>query len=236
MTHRSTFEGGRTETTERMKDRTTARLQRFYGMAHRLYDVFMFESSQEIWEAVLALLRPAPGERLLDVGCGTGRLAIALADLVGEEGKVSAVDVSPAMLRQAGRQIARTPLASRIDLRLADIRTLPYPDGGFDGATASLVLELLNDEGVRSALRELRRVVRPGGRVVLASLAEEMPYGRTLAFYLVLRRILSLSALGRPLILRRLASDAGFVSRISMRRSLLRLPIDILICEVPKGT
>lgn len=195
----------------------------------------MFEASEETWAAALALLRPAQGDRVLDAGCGTGRLAIAIADLVGEQGKVCAIDVSPAMLRAAERQIARTPVGSRIELRQGDVLSLPYPDGSFDGAVASLVLELLNPEGVSKALGELRRVVRPGGRVVLAALAEELPYGRTLSFYLVLRGILQLAALGRPLALRRIAASAGFVTRISMRRSLLRLPVDILICEVPKA-
>ncbi len=204
-------------------------------MAHRLYDMFMFEASQEIWEAVLALMRPARGDRVLDAGCGTGRLAIALADLVGEDGDVKAVDVSPAMLRQAARQVARTQLRGRIDLRQADLRHLPFADQSFQGAVASLVLELLDQDGLQEALRELRRVVAPGGRIVLAALAEELPYGRTLSFYLVLRAILRLAALGRPLALRRLAAEAGLAPRISMRRSLLRLPVDILLCEVPLG-
>ena len=203
-------------------------------MAHRLYDMFMFETSQETWEAALALLHPSPGEQVLDVGTGTGRLAIALGDQVGDEGKVFGVDISPAMLRQARRQVARTPISDRIDLRLGDIRALPFADGSLDGAVVSLVLELLPPEGTSAALAELRRVVRPGGRIVLAALAEEMPYGRTLSFYLVLRSIFRLAALGRPLALRKLATQAGLLARISMRRDLLRLPIDILLCEVPK--
>jgi demethylmenaquinone methyltransferase/2-methoxy-6-polyprenyl-1,4-benzoquinol methylase len=203
-------------------------------MAHRLYDMFMFETSQETWEATLALLHPSPGQKLLDGGTGTGRLAIAIADQVGDEGKVYGVDVSPAMLRQARRQITRTPIADRIELRLGDVRSLPFANGSLDGAAVSLVLELLSPEGTSAALSELRRVVRPGGRIVLAALAEELPYGRTLSFYLVLRGIFRLAALGRPLALRKLATQAGLLARISMRRDLLRLPIDILLCEVPK--
>ncbi len=203
-------------------------------MAHRLYDMFMFEASQETWEAALALLHPSPGEQVLDAGTGTGRLAIALGDQVGDAGKVFGVDISPAMLRQARRQVARTPISDRIELRLGDVRALPFADGSLDGAVVSLVLELLPPEGTSAALAELRRVVRPGGRIVLAALAEEMPYGRTLSFYLVLRSIFRLAALGRPLALRKLATQAGLLARISMRRDLLRLPIDILLCEVPK--
>jgi ubiquinone/menaquinone biosynthesis C-methylase UbiE len=202
-------------------------------MAHRLYDMFMFEATQETWEAVLALLHPAPGDQVLDAGAGTGRLAIALADLVGDDGRVAGIDVSPAMLRQADRQIARTQYRSRIELRQGDVRALPYADQSFDAATASLILELLCPDETIAALKELGRVVRPGGRIVVAALAEELPYGRTLSFYLVLRAIFRLAALGRPLSLRRLAKDAGLVGKISMRRSLLRLPVDILLCEVP---
>lgn len=215
------------------RDGRTRRLQRFYGAVHRLYDPFMFESTQEIWEAELALLRPAPGERALDVGCGTGRLAIALADLVGESGSVLALDISPAMLRQAAREVARTALAKRIRLLQGDARALPCADQSFDLAAAGLVLELLCPADLDRALGELRRAVRPGGRIVLAALADEEPYSRPLSFYLVLRRIIPLAALGAPLKLRQAAARAGLAPRISVRRGLLRLPVDILLCDLP---
>ena len=131
------------------------------------------------------------------------------------------------------REVARTALSKRIRLLQGDARALPCADQSFDLAAAGLVLELLCPADLDRALGELRRAVRPGGRIVLAALADEEPYSRPLSFYLVLRRIIPLAALGAPLKLRQAAARAGLAPRISVRRGLLRLPVDILLCDVP---
>ena len=100
-----------------------------------------------------------PGERVLDVGVGPGFLAAEMADEVGPDGTVAGIDVSESMLALArGR-------GSRVDLRTGSVADIPYPDGSFDAAVSTQVLEYVAD--IPAALVELRRVVRPGGRLLI---------------------------------------------------------------------
>ncbi len=111
---------------------------------------------------VMALLAPQAGERALDIGCGPGLTTQALALAVGEQGSVTGVDIAPAMLAIAQRRCAGL---AGVSFGMADVTRLPYADASFDLALASQVYEYV--DAIDPALRELARVVRPGGRVVL---------------------------------------------------------------------
>jgi arsenite methyltransferase len=112
--------------------------------------------------SVRSLLELRPGERVLDVGVGPGFLAAEMAGEVGEVGAggmVAGIDVSESMLALAkGRDAA-------LDLRAGSVGSIPYPDASFDVAVSTQVLEYVAD--VPAALAELRRVVRPGGRILI---------------------------------------------------------------------
>ena len=113
-------------------------------------------------ERTLELLDPLPGERVLDIGSGPGYLAAALAERVGRTGAVCAVDPSPAMNALAERKAVGLP---QITVDAGAALALPYPDGGFDAAVSTQVYEYVAD--MPAALEELRRVLRPGGRVLI---------------------------------------------------------------------
>jgi arsenite methyltransferase len=106
---------------------------------------------------VLELLTPQPGERILDVGCGPGHLAREIAGAVGAEGGVCGVDVSEQMLALAA--------GSGVELVLASDTTLPVGEGAFDAAVATQVYEFVED--LATALGELHRVLRAGGRALI---------------------------------------------------------------------
>ncbi|MFS4092242.1 class I SAM-dependent methyltransferase [Streptomyces sp. AF1A] len=107
--------------------------------------------------AMLALAGNVAGRRILDAGCGSGSLSAALRD---RGAVVTGIDVSAGMLA-----LARRRLGDVVALHLADLRDpLPFDDGAFDDVVASLVLHYLEDWG--PALAEIRRVLRPGGRLI----------------------------------------------------------------------
>jgi arsenite methyltransferase len=111
---------------------------------------------------VLELLCPEPGEHVLDIGSGPGFLVGAIADAVGPGGAVHGVDTSSAMNALAAAHCADRSWV-RIDEGSAE--ALPYPDGAFDAAVSTQVYEYVAD--VLNALTEVRRVLRPGGRVLV---------------------------------------------------------------------
>jgi ubiquinone/menaquinone biosynthesis C-methylase UbiE len=109
------------------------------------------------------LLALAPGQRVLDVGCGTGGDALEMARLVGGRGQVVAVDNSQFMVAEAERRAAGSNLP--VSFQVADALHLPFPDSSFDACRADRSLMHVPDAG--QAIREMARVARPGGHVAV---------------------------------------------------------------------
>ena len=108
------------------------------------------------------LARLGPGESVLDVGCGTGSLAIAAKQRVGPEGEVCGIDPAPEMVARACRKASRAGVAARFET--ASVESLPFPDAAFDAVTGTLMLHHLPDDVRVRGIAEIARVLRPGGR------------------------------------------------------------------------
>jgi ubiquinone/menaquinone biosynthesis C-methylase UbiE len=115
-------------------------------------------------EKVLRLARLLPAERVLDVGCGTGSLAIVARQQVGPAGMVCGVDASREMLARAVKKASKAGLEIGFKNGLA--QALPFPDSHFDAVLSTLMLHHLSSEIRRQCAREVRRVLKPGGRVL----------------------------------------------------------------------
>jgi ubiquinone/menaquinone biosynthesis C-methylase UbiE len=113
-------------------------------------------------ERVLDALALRPGERVADLGCGPGLLALQMAERVGPDGEIQCIDASESMMALARRRCAAL---SGVHLRVGDVATLPYADHSFDAAVCTQVYEYVPD--IDRALGELYRVLKPGGRVVV---------------------------------------------------------------------
>ncbi len=110
-------------------------------------------------ERVIAALGIHPGQAVLDAGCGSGHWAVAFA----RRGmRVAGIDLSPEMIRLATERADAAAVA--IDWRVGDLAALPFPDAAFDAVQARVALQFVPD--IPAALRELRRVLRPGGRLL----------------------------------------------------------------------
>ncbi len=113
-----------------------------------------------------------PGERVVDVGCGAGIDTLIAATMVGPQGQVIGVDMTPAMLAKARRAAAEGGFAN-VELREGYAEALPVPDGWADVVISNGVLNLLPDKA--AALREMARVVKPGGRLQIADILVQKP-------------------------------------------------------------
>jgi demethylmenaquinone methyltransferase/2-methoxy-6-polyprenyl-1,4-benzoquinol methylase len=123
------------------------------------------------------------GDSVIDAACGTGKLSGALAERVGPFGRVVGVDLSPAMVERARHA---NPDLIQLDFKVGNALHLPAEDGAFDAATIGFGLRNLAD--FEAGFRELRRVVRPGGRVVCLELSMPRPkiWGRV--YHAIFRR------------------------------------------------
>ena len=123
-------------------------------------------------DAVDGLLRPGPGEAILEPGCGAGQVLVALAERVGPTGQICGLDVSAGMLAATARRVAAARrLTARVNLVRGDAAALPIGDGQFDGVLMSFALEFFADEEVPKVLGEAHRVLRTSGRLCLASMS-----------------------------------------------------------------
>ncbi|HEV3378894.1 MAG TPA: methyltransferase domain-containing protein [Thermoleophilaceae bacterium] len=113
------------------------------------------------------VLSPSGGERILEVGPGTGYYSLPVAGWLGPDGRLDVLDIQQEMLDHTLRRAAEEGI-SNIAAERADAREMPYPDDTFDAAYLVTVLGEIPDQS--AALRELRRVVKPDGRIVVGEL------------------------------------------------------------------
>lgn len=118
-----------------------------------------------------------PGERVLDVGCGTGTLALLAAERVGAEGRVVGIDPSVEMIAKAREKaVARVNQgAAAVSFEVAAIGSLPFEDASFDVVLSSLMFHHLPAEEQQSGLREVRRVLAAGGRLFIVDFLGQGP-------------------------------------------------------------
>jgi demethylmenaquinone methyltransferase / 2-methoxy-6-polyprenyl-1,4-benzoquinol methylase len=141
-------------------------IARWYDGTNRLMSLGL----DGLWRRrAVALLDPRPGGIYLDVGVGTGDVAYFVAERA-RDGRVVGIDPSFGMLEVARAKMTREGVAERVHVMAGDVLDLSFPDDTFDGAITSFCIRNVTDR--RRGLREIRRVVKPGGRFVILELTE----------------------------------------------------------------
>ena len=143
----------------------------FYDRIADAYDLIADSNERAARQTGVQALALRPGESVLELGFGTGNEILDLAGLVGKMGKVAGIDISPGMLAVAQRKLAAKTPAALVDLRVGDARTLPFPNAAFDVVYTSFTLELFPEGDIPVVLAEAKRVLKPGGRIGVVSMA-----------------------------------------------------------------
>ena len=116
-------------------------------------------------EKQIELAHLAPGESVLDVGCGTGSLAMIAKERVGRAGKVAGIDASPEMIARARKRAIKAGAA--VTFENAVVEAIPFPDASFDVVVSTVMMHHLPDDARHQCLGEIRRVLKPGGRLMV---------------------------------------------------------------------
>jgi SAM-dependent methyltransferase len=125
----------------------------------------------------VGLARIVPGDRVLDIGCGTGSLTIAAARAAGPTGRVVGVEPGIEMIERARAKAKRAHLP--IEFVATAGEALPFPDASFDVVLFSLVLHQLPSDALHATMAQVRRVLAPGGRLLAVDLGTPIPGQRT---------------------------------------------------------
>jgi demethylmenaquinone methyltransferase/2-methoxy-6-polyprenyl-1,4-benzoquinol methylase len=142
------------------------------------------------------------GDVVFEAGFGTGQIVVALAGRVGKDGHVYGIDVSSKMLKKTRKRVKKHKLTKRVDLQLGDARTLPYTTGVFDVVFTSYMLDLIDTPGISCVLQEFKRVLKPGGRLVIVNMSKGDSRSSTMKLYEWLyRRSPSLFGGCRPVVI-----------------------------------
>lgn len=144
----------------------------FYNKIAKVYDLLAERSEQPMRDAGLALLAVAPGERVLEVGFGTGHCLVKLAQAAGPNGRVFGIDLSEAMLQLSRELVERKGLSDRVELICGDAEELPYESDSMDAIFMSFTLELFDTPQIPRVLAECNRVLHLGGRIVVVGLSK----------------------------------------------------------------
>jgi ubiquinone/menaquinone biosynthesis C-methylase UbiE len=147
------------------------RVARIYTRLAPVYEAWARLTESKPRRRVLELARVRPGEHVLEAATGTGVQLVRLAE-ANHGGRTFGIEISEGMLAQTRRRLERAGLAGRVEVTAGSALELPFEDGSFDLVVNSYMLDLLPRDEIPRALAEFRRVLRPGGRLVLSNMTK----------------------------------------------------------------
>jgi ubiquinone/menaquinone biosynthesis C-methylase UbiE len=147
---------------------TRGQLIRWAAFYDPFVSLFTLGRRAELRRTTVALAGIQPGEQVLEVGCGTGDVALAASALVGPRGGATGIDPAPEMIAVARAKAARA--ARAVSFQVGVIEALAFPDHSFDVVLSSLMMHHLPRDLRRQGLDEIARVLKPGGRLVIVDI------------------------------------------------------------------
>ena len=182
----------------------------FYNKIAKVYDALAEHSEAPVRKAGLEMLDVQEGHHVLEIGFGTGHSLIELARSVGPSGKVFGIDLSEKMVEISQKRAEEEGLDEQIELSCGDALHLSYESESMDGVFMSFTLELFDTPEIPLVLAECKRVLKPGGRIVVIGMSRVLPEGLIMEIFEWTHRHFPNYLDCRPILVRQALEDSGF--------------------------
>ena len=212
-------------------DRPLSQAKAYYTRLSRIYD-WLAASEKQFIRQGLDTLDPRPGERILEIGFGTGYAQKRIIREVAD-GLSAGLDLSEGMSRISKINLARAGFEQHLALLISDTLPIPFQSNIFDGIFSSFTLELFDSPQIPEVLEECRRVLRPGGRLVIVSLSKDAPLPLMGRIYEKLHNRFPHLLDCRPIPVLQIIKEAGFRIHHSIQTRMWGLPV--MIVEATRG-
>jgi ubiquinone/menaquinone biosynthesis C-methylase UbiE len=213
--------------------RTKETAKQSYDRISRYYDYLTGVFERKYTEMALKRLSVSEGETVLEIGFGTGHCLKQIAESVGTKGKAYGIDISSGMNQITKRRLEKAGLEDRVKLICGDAVSLTFDDSTFDAVFMSFTLELFDTPEIPKMLEQIRRVLKPDGRLVVASMSKENGKSIFLRLYEWAHNKWPKYVDCRPIYVERSLREAGYTIRSKEKVRLFRLPGEIVVAANP---
>jgi ubiquinone/menaquinone biosynthesis C-methylase UbiE len=201
----------------------------YYDRLSRFYDWLggLFERRPAL--RALDCLQIKSGESVLEIGFGTGHCLLRTAGSVGDQGIVCGIDISAGMVRKSRKRLETAALLNRVTLCRGDAAGLPFGNQAFDVAFISFTLELFDSPEIPEVLSEVKRVLKPGGRLGIVSLSKTRGPSLAVSIYERVHNRWPKYVDCRPIYAAGAIQKAGFRILLKNTLRLVVLPVELVI-------
>ena len=202
-----------------------------YNMMSKWYDMLAGLAERKCRDAGLQKVSAKEGEIALEIGFGTGHSILALAQLVGNSGKVYGIDISEGMCNITQSRVREARLSERVELKCGDAAKLSFEANFFDAIFMSFTLELFDTPEIPIVLYECQRVIRSGGRICVVAMSKKGKANVIMRLYEWAHRKLPKYVDCRPIFVQEALEDAGFQILDVTEMSMVTLPVEIVVAK-----
>ncbi len=202
-----------------------------YDVLSRWYDPLVGWGEMKFREVGLEKLGAREGEQVLEIGFGTGHCTLALAQAVGNSGKVYGLDISEGMCNITQSRLEKAGLAKRVALKLGDAAQLPFEADSFDAVFTSFTLELFDTLEIPVVLQQCQKVLKSGGRICVVAMSKEGRSNSPVRLYEWAHAKFPNYVDCRPIHVRQALEEAQFQILDTTRMSYWGIPVEIVVAQ-----
>jgi len=209
--------------------RTKEEAKQAYNRLSKYYDYTTGAFTRKYAKVALQRLSIVERETVLEIGFGTGYCLKLIAELVGQTGKVYGIDISSGMIKIAKKKLEKAGLANRVGLCCGDAVWLPFDDNTFDAVLISFTLEVFDTPEIPKVLEQIKKVLKLGGRLGVASMSKENGESIFLRLYEWIHNKWPKYFGSRPIYAEQALIDAGYEIESKEKVKIFRLPAEIIV-------